>query len=201
MASLDGFSQSGIIWLSRGAWNLCGCSEVPRRIVSGAVFLCRSGTVAKNATTGERVPFWNTFGCPSKMEVVSVLGQKCHFPDVGKMVGPRVLRDAVRVQWAVTVPAGIVQVEARSLYKVYTKVIQGFITLLPGELGLCYLGSSGFVIWEARPNIWGAGTVTAGTGTVGGAKWYISRKERKGRKGARCQIFFDKCSGEGCKML
>lgn len=190
MASLDGFSQSGIIWLSRGAWNLCGCSEVPRRIVSGAVFLCRSGTVAKNATTGERVPFWNTFGCPSKMGAVTVLGQKCLFPDVGKMVRCRVLRGAVRVRGAVTVPAGIVQVPGtlyRSLYRVYTPA------LLPGKLGLCYLGSY-FVTWEAGNKAAGGGTVTAGTGTVGGARWYIRRK------GASYQILFDKCSGEGGKM-
>ena len=93
------------------------------------------------------------------MGAVTVLGQKCLFPDVGKMVGPRVLRDAVRVLGAVTVPAGIVTVPGtlyRSLYRGYT----------PALLLLCYLGSSGFVTWEARPNIWGAGTVTAGTGTV-----------------------------------
>ena len=47
------------------------------------------------------------------------------------MVGPRVLLDAVRVLGAVQVPAGFVQVEVLSLYKVYSKVIQGFITLLP----------------------------------------------------------------------
>lgn len=49
-------------------------------------------------------------GCPSKMGAVTVLGQKCLFPDVGKMVGPRVLRDAVRVLGAVPVPAGFVTV-------------------------------------------------------------------------------------------
>ena len=39
-------------------------------------------------------------------------GTKLLFPDVGKMVGPRVLRDAVRVLGAVTVPAGFVTVPA-----------------------------------------------------------------------------------------
>lgn len=46
--------------------------------------------------------------------------------------------------------------------------------MLPGKLGLCYLGSY-FVTWEAGNKAAGGCTVTAGTGTVGGPGWCISR--------------------------